>query len=45
MASMAETSKPVLISDRSVAERYGVHVFTLRRWDKNSALAFPRLFT
>jgi hypothetical protein len=38
---MVETNKPVLIPERSVAERYGVHVFTLRRWDKNSALGFP----
>jgi hypothetical protein len=31
-----------LIPDRVVArERYGVHPFTLRRWDKNPALEFP----
>ena len=39
---MAESSKRVLIPDRIVAEqRYHVHPHTLRRWDKNPALAFP----
>jgi len=38
---MAEASKPVLIPDRVVAQRYHVHPHTLRRWDQNPALGFP----
>jgi len=39
---MAETTdKPVLLPDPAVARRYGVHPFTLRRWDNNPALGFP----
>jgi hypothetical protein len=39
---MVETTKPVLIPDRVVAEqRYHVHPHTLRRWDNNPALGFP----
>jgi hypothetical protein len=33
--------KSVLLPDPVVAKRYGVHPFTLRRWDKNPALKFP----
>jgi hypothetical protein len=33
--------KPVLLPDPAVARRYGVHPFTLRRWDKNPDLGFP----
>jgi hypothetical protein len=39
---MTETAdKPVLLPDPAVARRYGVHPFTLRRWDKNPDLGFP----
>jgi hypothetical protein len=39
---MADPRKQVLIPDCDVArERYRVHPHTLRRWDKNPALAFP----
>jgi hypothetical protein len=39
---MTETAnKPVLLPDPAVAQRYGVHPFTLRRWDKNAELGFP----
>jgi len=33
--------KSVLLPDPAVARRYGVHPFTLRRWDKNPDLGFP----
>jgi|1186.fasta_scaffold1161843_1 hypothetical protein len=33
--------KPVLLSDRQVAERYDVAVRTLERWDKLPDLDFP----
>jgi len=35
------TDKPVLLPDPAVAKRYGVHPFTLRRWDENPELGFP----
>jgi hypothetical protein len=35
------TDKPVLLPDPAVARRYGVHPFTLRRWDENPGLGFP----
>ena len=39
---MADPRKQVLIPDRDVArERYRVHPYALRRWDKNPALDFP----
>ena len=34
-------SKPVLLSDRQVAERYDVVVRTLERWDEQPKLGFP----
>jgi hypothetical protein len=34
-------SKPVLLSDRLVAERYDVSVRTLERWDEKPDLGFP----
>jgi hypothetical protein len=33
--------KPTLIPDRRAAQRYGVHIRTLARWDKTPELAFP----
>jgi hypothetical protein len=33
--------KPTLIPDRRTAERYGVHIRTLSRWDKTPDLSFP----
>jgi hypothetical protein len=39
---MTETpDKSVLLPDPAVAKRYGVHPFTLRRWDENPDLGFP----
>jgi hypothetical protein len=35
------TNKPVLLPDSAVAQRYSVHPFTLRRWDKKPDLGFP----
>jgi hypothetical protein len=37
------TDKSVLLPDPAVAKRYGVHPFTLRRWDENPDLGFPPL--
>jgi hypothetical protein len=34
-------SKPVLLADRLVAERYDVSVRTLERWDLQPDLGFP----
>ena len=34
--------QPTLIPDRRAAERYGVHIRTLVRWDKTPGLNFPR---
>ena len=31
-----------LLPEKQVAQRYGVHVATLRRWDKNPTLGFPK---
>jgi predicted site-specific integrase-resolvase len=31
-----------LLPEKQVAQRYGVHVATLRRWDKNPKLDFPK---
>jgi hypothetical protein len=36
-----DESKPVLIADRRVAERYDVSVRTLARWDETPGLGFP----
>jgi hypothetical protein len=36
-----ESGKPVLIADRRAAERYGVSVRTLARWDETPGLDFP----
>jgi hypothetical protein len=36
-----EESKPVLIADRRVADRYDVSVRTLARWDELPELGFP----
>jgi hypothetical protein len=33
--------KPTLIPDRRAAERYGVHIRTLARWDAAPNLGFP----
>jgi hypothetical protein len=33
--------EPTLIPDRRVAQRYGVHIRTLARWDAAPNLAFP----
>ena len=33
--------KPTLIPDRRAAERYGVHIRTLARWDAAANLGFP----
>jgi hypothetical protein len=33
--------KPILLSDRRVAERYDVSVRTLARWDETAGLGFP----
>ena len=35
------TNQSVLLPDPAVARRYGVHPFTLRRWDKKRDLGFP----
>ena len=34
-------AKPVLLSDRQVAQRYDVVVRTLERWDLQPSLGFP----
>jgi hypothetical protein len=31
-----------LIPDREVCRRYGVHIATVRNWDLNPALNFPK---
>jgi hypothetical protein len=36
-----DEGKPVLLSDRRVAERYDVSVRTLARWDETPGLRFP----
>jgi hypothetical protein len=36
-----DEGKPVLLSDRRVAERYDVSVRTLARWDETAGLGFP----
>ena len=36
-----ESGKPVLLSDRRVAERYDVSTRTLWRWDGTPGLGFP----
>jgi hypothetical protein len=36
-----DNAKPVLISDRRVAERYDVCTRTLARWDETPDLGFP----
>jgi hypothetical protein len=41
MSKHSESSKPILLSDRLVAERYDVTVRTLERWDEKPELGFP----
>jgi hypothetical protein len=36
-----DESRPVLIADRRVADRYDVSVRTLARWDEQPDLGFP----
>jgi len=40
-AKPEDEGKPVLLSDRRVAERYDVSVRTLARWDETAGLGFP----
>ena len=41
MSKQHSESKPVLASDRLVAQRYDVTVRTLERWDEKPDLGFP----
>ena len=39
---MDQTTRRRLVPDTEVAERYGIHISTLRNWDLNPALRFPK---